>query len=120
MIVAYASTPNVADASDGDGSIAGQQQLATVPNVIGLGNNDAARALQQSGLGMSRRFTNGDPSLAAQTNNGCTVVDQRPRGGSQVSSGTTITILIDCPMTNQGGAVGGYTGPPPPPAWTGR
>lgn len=120
MIVAYASTPNQGGWSDGEGSETTQQQLTTVPNVIGVHNSDASRLLQQSGLVMSRRFTNGDPSMAAQTNNGCTVVDQQPRGGSQVPVNTSITILVDCPMTNQGGAVGGYTGPPPPPAWTGR
>lgn len=78
-----------------------QQQMVTVPDVRGMGNIDAERTLQSAGLQRREQTTNTDPSNAARTNNACPIIDQDPQGGTPVEQGSTVTILLDCPMTGQ-------------------
>jgi hypothetical protein len=77
------------------------QDYVTVPNVVGLGNNDARRALMSAGLAVSISAINGDPSVAAQTNNGCIVISQSIAPDTQVPRNTNIQARMDCPSTGQ-------------------
>ena len=77
-------------------------QYVTLQSLIGYGSSSVERAIRSSGLRVFTRYTNGDPSISARLNDGCSVVDQSPAAGSVISVGSTVTILADCPMTGQG------------------
>ena len=76
-----------------------QVDVYILSNVIGYGSTSVERNLRSAGFFVVTRYTNGDPSLSARLNDGCVVVDQSPAGGSEVYARSTVTILVDCPLT---------------------
>lgn len=123
--------PHSSSGSQGSQSNQGPgADVVQVPLLVGLMNKDAQSVASRAGLGFMARAQGGDPSIAAQVNNGCVIVAQDPAPGALVSRGATVQGLMICPSTGQnapgvppswsGPNMGGYTGPPPPPAWTGR
>ena len=64
-------------------------EQATVPNVIGLSEDDARKALEDAGL----RMVVGGSRLATADNDG-KVVAQNPGGGTKVEPGTSVTVTI--------------------------
>jgi hypothetical protein len=85
-----------------DSSVTGGQiDIYILNNFIGYGSTSVERTLRSAGFFVSTRYTNGDPSLNARINDGCTVIDQSPVGGSEVYAGSTVTILADCPLTGE-------------------
>lgn len=86
---------------DGSSGTVGQVQVVVLNSFIGYGSTDVQRAIRAAGLFVSTKFTNYDPSINAQFNNGCVVIDQSPIAGTQVLVGSTVVILADCPMTGQ-------------------
>jgi len=78
-----------------------QVQTYILNNFIGFGSTSVERTIRASGLFVYTQYTNGDPSLNARLNDGCVVVDQSPRAGSEVYAGSTVTILADCPLTGE-------------------
>jgi hypothetical protein len=90
------------------GSTAIQSQtLIVVPNLIGLGNNQAKNVGMQSGITLFLRANSGDPSLAAQTQGLCTVVAQNPVAGSQVSRNSVVNATMQCPSTGYQNGISG-------------
>ena len=87
------------DNSGGGDVITQQTQYVTLQNLVGYGSSSVEQAVRSWGLRIFTRYTNGDPSISARLNNGCTVVDQSPAAGSDLPLGSTVTILADCPMT---------------------
>ena len=111
-------TSDQAPAPDTNGGTS-NVQLVVVPNVLGRGNQTAQRTLQAAGLNWSLRYTNGDPSIAAQAQDLCPITSQNPGPNTTVERGTIVTIQANCPQTGQSGNVGGYTGPAPPDPYSG-
>jgi hypothetical protein len=89
------------DYYDDGSSGAGQVRVVVLNSFIGYGSTDVERAIRAAGLFVTTKFTNFDPSINAQLNNGCAVIDQSPIAGTQVLVGSTVVILADCPMTGQ-------------------
>jgi len=81
--------------------------LVTVPQIVGMFNKDAERAMNSAGLQAMIMPQIGDPSIAAQTTNGCVVISQSPSAGAQVERGSRISAKMQCPNT-------GYQAPAPP------
>jgi len=86
--------------------------LVEVPQIVGLFNKDAERALGRAGLGSMIQPQIGDPSIAAQTSNQCVVTSQNPVAGSQAERGSTVMAQMQCPNT-------GYNAPAAPQPWSG-
>lgn len=86
---------------DGSSGSGGQVRVVVLNSFIGYGSTDVERAIRAAGLFVNTKFTNFDPSINAQLNNGCVVIDQNPMAGTQVFLGSTVVILADCPMTGQ-------------------
>ncbi len=87
-----------------DGSYGTDTQVETyiLNSFIGYGSTSVERTIRASGLFVTTRYTNGDPSINARLNDGCVVVDQSPAAGSEIYAGSTVVILADCPLTGQG------------------
>jgi hypothetical protein len=105
----FSGTNNSTDQSpannvDPNGYTSGTNQVQTyiLNNFIGYGSTNVEQVIRSSGLFVSTRYTNGDPSINARLNNGCVVIDQSPKAGTTVAAGSTIVILADCPLTGQG------------------
>jgi hypothetical protein len=84
---------------DNSGGGVATTQYVTIYNLIGFGSTSVERQLRGYGLNVNTRYTTGDPSISAQLNDGCPVVDQNPAPGSQIPVGGTVVILADCPTT---------------------
>ena len=81
--------------------------LVTVPQIVGMFNKDAERAMNSAGLRAMIMPQIGDPSIAAQGKNECVVISQSPPAGVQVERGSRISANMQCPNT-------GYQAPAPP------
>ena len=80
------------------------QEMVVVPNLIGLSNRSAEQTIRSAGLMGWVTAELGDPSLAAQANNGCVVISQSPPAGTQVEAGSSVSATAQCPQT------GGWNG----------
>ena len=80
------------------------QEMVVVPNLIGLSNRSAEQTIRSAGLMGWVTAELGDPSLAAQANNGCVVIGQSPPAGTQVEAGSSVSATARCPQT------GGWNG----------
>ena len=81
------------------------KQKVDVPDVIGLGAADAARALRPAGLRPAQRRRR----TANQADDG-KVLSERPAGGASVDRGSAVVIVVGAFR-----APGGQGGPPAPP-----
>jgi serine/threonine protein kinase len=72
----------------------------TVPSVVGLSATTATTQLQNAGFMVNQR---NDPNSTAQAG---TVIRQDPRGGAQVTRGSTVTIVVSGGGTKVPGVVG--------------
>jgi len=76
------------------------EQYVLVPDIVGLDERRAQSVLIQARLRLGfSTYTNGDPSLAARTNQACTIVRQQPAPGVQVLRNSPVKVLEDCPPT---------------------
>lgn len=100
------------DQASGSESASPSPQGVTVPNVIGLGNRQAQRAMSSAGLTLQLSVESDDPSIAAQLRGLCQVTSQSIKAGTVVAPGAQIQGTMDCPAS-------GDATPAPPQPWGG-
>ena len=88
-------------------TVAVEQPVVTVPGVVGSSADAAVSTLRGAGL-------NAVSETAASSEPAGTVIGQSPAGGTEVSSGTTVSITVSNGTSGGGGATTGGSQPPPP------